>query len=354
MRIAYIVPSLRNKAPVQVVRNLARVMTAHGHVCCVYYFDDRQELDFPCETRRINLSTRIDFGRYDVIHSHCLRSNLYVMLHHLHIPKHTKRVMTIHSYVCEDFAYEQGRVKGWLMTRLLLATCRFHDHIVTLSKDAVEYYSRWIPREKLTDIYNCVMIDSDERLTEEEETDILTFKKDGILLGVNCWLKKVKGLDVLISSLQKLPSQYRLYIVGDGPEETALIQLVKQLRLEERVKFAGAKLRAYRFLPHIDVFALTSWSEGFSLSLLEAALHGRPCVSSNLADIKEKYGDLLFYFPMPDEEALAQAIVKAAGEEGRQKAAQLKILAENKFSPEEFYNRHMEVYSMHNYSSTTD
>ncbi len=356
MKIAYIVPSLNNQAPILVVQTLARIMTQYGHSCYVYHFDDLKELVFPCETRHICFKDQIDFGLYDVVHTHCLRPYLYIAIagFKLHIsnifrrtPQHIKTsfVMTVHSYVWEDFAYERGKITGWLMAKLFLLTCKYHDKVITLSQDAIDYYSKWIKREKLSAIYNCVIINKKEELTEEEKTDVLSFKRDGILLGVNCWLKKIKGLDVLIKALNRLPENYKLYIVGDGPERASLESEVNSLGLTNRVKFAGAKMKAFRYLPYFDVFTLTSWSEGFSLSLLEAALYGKPCVSSNLQDIKEKYGDNVFYFNMPDEQALADAIMKAAGEEGHQKSKQLKLLAEEKFSKEEFYKKHLMVYT---------
>ena len=356
MRIAYIVPSLDNQAPILVVQTLANVMTQHGHSCCVYHFDDKKELVFPCETQHISFKDQIDFSQYDIVHTHCLRPYIYIVVSGLRFqaskifhrtPQHNKTcfVMTVHSYISEDLTYERGKIKGWLMTKLFLLACNFHDKIITLSQDAIDYYSKWIRREKLSAIYNCVDIDKKEGLTEEEKTDVLSFKRDGILLGVNCWLKKIKGLDVLIKALNRLPENYKLYIVGDGPERASLESEVNSLGLTNRVKFAGAKMKAFRYLPYFDVFTLTSWSEGFSLSLLEAALYGKPCVSSNLQDIKEKYGENVFYFNMPDELALADAIMKAAGEEGHQKSKQLKLLAEEKFSKEEFYKKHLMVYT---------
>lgn len=356
MRIAYIVPSLDNQAPILVVQTLANVMTQHGHSCCVYHFDDKKELVFPCETRHISFKDLIDFSQYDIVHTHCLRPYIYIAVSGLRFqaskifhrtPQHNKTcfVMTVHSYISEDLTYERGKIKGWLMTKLFLLACIFHDKIITLSQDAIDYYSKWIRREKLSAIYNCVDIDKKEELTEEEKTDVLSFKRDGILLGVNCWLKKIKGLDVLIKALNRLPENYKLYIVGDGPERASLESEVNSLGLTNRVKFAGAKMKAFRYLPYFDVFTLTSWSEGFSLSLLEAALYGKPCVSSNLQDIKEKYGENVFYFNMPDEQALADAIIMAAGEEGHQKSKQLKLLAEEKFSKEKFYKKHLMVYT---------
>lgn len=356
MRIAYIVPSLNNQAPILVVQTLARIMTQHGHSCCVYHFDDIKELEFPCETRHISFHDQIDFSQYDVVHTHCLRPYIFLVVssfkfqissffHKAYRQSIAKKVMTVHSYVCEDFVYERGKIKGWLMTKLFLMTCKYHDKVITLSQDAIDYYSKWIKREKLSAIYNCVIVDKKEELTEEEKTDVSLFKKDGILLGVNCWLKKIKGLDVLIKSLNRLPENYKLYIVGDGPERASLEAEVNSLGLANRVKFSGAKMKAFRYLPYFDVFTLTSWSEGFSLSLLEAALYGKPCVSSNLQNIKEKYGETVFYFDMPDEQALANAILKAASEEGYQKSKQLKLLAEEKFSKEEFYKKHLMVYT---------
>lgn len=346
MNIAYIVPSLNNQAPILVVQTLAKIMTQHGHSCCIYHFDDIKELEFPCETRHISFHDQIDFSQYDVVHTHCLRPYIFLVVssfkfqissffHKAYRQSIAKKVMTVHSYVCEDFVYERGKIKGWLMTKLFLMTCKYHDKVITLSQDAIDYYSKWIKREKLSAIYNCVIVDKKEELTEEEKTDVSLFKKDGILLGVNCWLKKIKGLDVLIKSLNRLPENYKLYIVGDGPERASLEAEVNSLGLANRVKFSGAKMKAFRYLPYFDVFTLTSWSEGFSLSLLEAALYGKPCVSSNLQNIKEKYGETVFYFDMPDEQALANAILKAASEEGYQKSKQLKLLAEEKFSKEE-------------------
>lgn len=348
MRIAYIVPSLNNQAPILVVQTLARIMTQHGHSCCVYHFDDIKELEFPCETRHISFKDQIDFSLYDVVHTHCLRPYVYTMIKRRKTKDNgqkTKWVMTVHSYVSQDFAYERGKIKGWLMTKLFLMTCKYHDKVITLSQDAIDYYSKWIKREKLSAIYNSVIIDKREELTEEEKTDVLSFKNNGILLGVNCWLKKIKGLDVLIKALNRLPENYKLYIVGDGPERASLEAEVNSLGLTNRVKFAGAKMKAFRYLPYFDVFTLTSWSEGFSLSLLEAALYGKSCVSSNLQDIKEKYGENVLYFDMPDEQALADAILKAASEEGHKKSKQLKLLAEEKFSKEEFYQKHLMVYT---------
>lgn len=64
MRIAYIVSSLAPLGPVIVVRNLVEGMTARGHECMVFYFDEREErMEFACPTKRISFWGREDFSQ---------------------------------------------------------------------------------------------------------------------------------------------------------------------------------------------------------------------------------------------------------------------------------------------------
>ena len=59
------------------------------------------------------------------------------------------------------------------------------------------------------------------------------------LLSVGHLIER-KGHDLIIRALSQLP-EYRLLIVGDGPERDALIQLSRQLDVAARVRFLGAQ-----------------------------------------------------------------------------------------------------------------
>ena len=90
MRIAYILPSLANRGPIIVARDLVNVMITHGHDCVVYYFDDKKEIDFKCPVIKLRLKNKIPFDEYDVIHSHGIRpapalSILAIVISHLPI-----------------------------------------------------------------------------------------------------------------------------------------------------------------------------------------------------------------------------------------------------------------------------
>jgi glycosyltransferase involved in cell wall biosynthesis len=107
-----------------------------------------------------------------------------------------------------------------------------------------------------------------------------------LLLAVAA-LKPVKGLDVLLDSLASLPTSVRLWIVGEGPQRSALESRAVRLGLADRVRFVGA-------VPHEDLvdyyaaadgFVLPSRNEGCPNVLLEALASGCPAVASRVGHV---------------------------------------------------------------------
>ena len=79
MKIAYILPSLRNQGPVIVVKNIVDYLVEWGVEIDVFYFDDfPSAMYFNCPVKKISMKTCIDFEQYDIVHSHCLRPDIYV------------------------------------------------------------------------------------------------------------------------------------------------------------------------------------------------------------------------------------------------------------------------------------
>ena len=175
--------------------------------------------------------------------------------------------------------------------------------------------------------------------------ELKQFKGDGVLIGVNCSLHKRKGLDVLLKSLQRLPDKFKLYVIGDGPGMTELQELSHSLKIDHRVRFCGRIQQAYKFLPFYDIYAIPSRSEGFPLSLLEAADYGCKVVCSDINIFKECFSDdEVVMFKMPSDKALADAILKA--EHNPSIAVNINRRFDKDYSPGRFYERHIEEYSI--------
>lgn len=345
MNIAYIIPSLKPAGPINVVFDLVRLMLSHGHQCDVYYFDDLNiDNYFPCPVHRISLSSKIEFDKYDVVHSHGLRPNIYIFRKKPLRCKKTKFISTFHNYVFDDFCMKYGKLKGCIGGIVFLLTAMRHDKIVALSEDAQRYYRKWFGKKKVSYIYNTRIIDTTAQLSDEERNEVLGFKGNGTLIGMNGSILYRKGVDIILSSMQHLPDRYKLFLVGDGGDMDKMKSIASELDINDRVYFAGSKPDAYRYLPYYDLYALPSRSEGFPLALLEAACIGRKTVCSDLAILKEAFTpDELVMFHLPDEKDLASAILKAESRNDLEKNIQEKF--NSKYTPEHFYQNHLKLYT---------
>jgi len=107
-------------------------------------------------------------------------------------------------------------------------------------------------------------------------------------------LHPVKGFDIAVEAISQLIQNGRdahLILVGDGPEESRLRNLVESLHLQSRVHFPGRRTDIGRWLAAMDVFVNTSHSEGMSQSLVEAMASGLPLVVTDVGDNPDLVGD---------------------------------------------------------------
>jgi glycosyltransferase involved in cell wall biosynthesis len=93
-------------------------------------------------------------------------------------------------------------------------------------------------------------------------------------------LHRFKGLEVALHALAVLP-EWRLVLVGSGPDEARLRRLARELGVEARVDFHGAASQheLWRVLAAGDVFLLPSLKEGGGFAAVEAATLGLPVVA---------------------------------------------------------------------------
>ncbi len=90
-----------------------------------------------------------------------------------------------------------------------------------------------------------------------------------------------KGHDIAIRAMPDLPG-HTLLIVGDGPRETALRQLARDLGLGERVRFLGHvdQARLPALMGAADVLVNCSDREGIANVLIEAMAGGTPVAAT--------------------------------------------------------------------------
>jgi glycosyltransferase involved in cell wall biosynthesis len=100
-------------------------------------------------------------------------------------------------------------------------------------------------------------------------------------------LSSEKGFDLLLEAFASLRLAFPaadLTIVGSGPEETALKELRRTLRMEDWVHFPGHVSHPESYYPETTLFVLSSRFEGLPNALLEAAAGGLPIAALPSSD----------------------------------------------------------------------
>ena len=222
-----------------------------------------------------------------------------------------------------------------------------YDVLAVLSEDAKRHYSKWIPEEKLRVCYNGLDVSREpsktmKALLAHDCRRAEQFKGDSILIGCICELVKIKNLDVMLQAMALLPLEYKLLLIGSGADEKSLQEQADRLGISDRVLFLGYRDEAHRLLPLVDIYAMTSRSEGFCLALTEAAMYGKKIVCADIPGMREKYTDTeVTYYNVCSEKELSEAILYAENDE--EKAVKAQVKAEKEFTAAKMCERYLRV-----------
>ena len=118
-------------------------------------------------------------------------------------------------------------------------------------------------------------------------------------IGTISELHKNKGLEYLIRSIAMSRSNLdsnrqgstltalTVVIIGEGEERANLERLIKELKLANQIFLLGRRENASQYLKAFDIFTLTSITEAFPYTILEAGAAGLPIIASGVGGIPE-------------------------------------------------------------------
>lgn len=327
MKLAIILPSLRNVGPVRVAYDIVCGLTDSSDIeVTVFYMQDIVELKFPCEVRKLGLFNVFDLYSFDVIHSHMIKPDFINGF----LPFFKgKKISTLHNIVESDLFYSHGAFLSKVISRFWLLLWKRMDKNVVLSNVAKNYYSNFgLNSDKTKVIYNGVQEkNSNAPLDKDVLQRIGLLKEKYTILGTICLFNHRKGLEQVINALPYL-KDYAFVIIGDGPVKDELQQLAHKLGVESRLVFLGFLHNASSYLNTFDIYMMPSREEGFALSLLDAIVAGVPTVCSDIPVFKESFEpDEVSFFHLDDVDSLIDSVntLKTNGCEFA-KSAKLKFL----------------------------
>jgi glycosyltransferase involved in cell wall biosynthesis len=129
-----------------------------------------------------------------------------------------------------------------------------------------------------------------------------------------------KGQRYLVDAAQAvvraMPDAHIL-IFGEGELRPALTRQIKHLGLEHRVQLAGFRPDILSLLKGLDVFVMSSLTEGLGTSILDAMAASKPVVGTTAGGIPESVEDGVtgILVPPHNAAALADAIVRLLQDE---------------------------------------
>ena len=93
-------------------------------------------------------------------------------------------------------------------------------------------------------------------------------------------LDSVKGFDILINQVCRLDFDFRLLIVGEGPEKQRLNVLLREKGMQDRVFLTGFKEEIPQMMKKAHLVVVSSHAEGFSRVLVEGLFYADVVIST--------------------------------------------------------------------------
>jgi glycosyltransferase involved in cell wall biosynthesis len=362
MRVLHVTFNMGIGGTEQVIRQLIMGMKPHGIECEIFCIDGNigpigqtlHESGIPVHTvaRKQGfdrsligaIRKRLKEGQFDVIHCHQYTPWLYGWL--AAFGTGAKVVFTEHG----RFYPDRYRYKAALINPVMALLTPAIVAISSATRDALARYE-FIPKAKIRVVYNGISpLISDERAVLElrNELDIPT---DAFVVGTVSRLDPVKNQSMMLRAfkllLEERPDCW-LLIVGDGPSRKMLESLATNLGIAPRVSFTGFVNAPVQHLAMMNVFLLSSLTEGTSMTLLEALSLGVPIVATDVGGNPEilKDGGCGVLVPSDCEQSFSQAILTLTSDERRHKdiSKAAKLVFEERFSNETMAEQYHVIY----------
>lgn len=182
----------------------------------------------------------------------------------------------------EAFQKKRYGLKVEILRTLQRLAVRQAALVVVCSDFLKKIVAEWhIAPEKLKRIYLGIDL--------EEKADMPSNIPEGkILLSIGR-LVPWKGFSMLMRLVPELPEDWKLVIVGDGPERARLEEKARSLGISDRVLLTGAipRKEVLGWLRSAHAFALNTYFESFSYQVLEAMVAGVPIITTSIGSIPE-------------------------------------------------------------------
>lgn len=288
----------------------------------------------------------------EIIHSHGAKANVMSVLAGLFIKRPT--ITTVHSDYKLD--YMHSIYKKFSYGVLNTIALRFLNNYIGVSLNFKEMLiNRKFMPQKIYTLYNGLDFGlpvKDFSRQEFNQKYNLNLGDDDIIVGTIARLELVKGIDTLLLAAKEVLAQnnkVKFIIAGDGDERKALEKQAVTLGISNSILFPGWINDSYEFMNVVDIFTLTSLSESFPYTILEATRLKKVIISSNVGGIPDLIdsGENGYLFNPGDYKKLSEQILLLVNSAAKRKeiGEKIYIKASTQFSIENMCRSQLNIYN---------
>ncbi|SEJ02864.1 glycosyltransferase [Frateuria terrea] len=310
VNITHFVESLDRGGLERVVIDLVRAQRDAGYRCqvvCLFeagaLAPELVELGIPvlsCGKRRgldlrAILRARQCLRRHgtQILHTHNAISHYYAVLASRGLPLH-RVVNTRHGMgATRAAAQRSSRGRSWRDDRLEWLygkSMAFTHAIATVCETARREFQQRadLPAQKILAVPNGIHVDrfapasADERQRLRETLGVPEGTRLAGFVGRLTWAKDHATLIRAFGLVRERCPDAALVLIGDGPLRGELEALARAEGVAERVFFLGDRNDIHALLRGLDLFVMSSVTEGYSVALLEACASALPIVATNV------------------------------------------------------------------------
>ncbi len=172
------------------------------------------------------------------------------------------------------------------------------------------------PRWRVKRIANGIDLTAFARKPRRDALPGLIKHPGELWLGTLAGLRPVKNLPRLVRAFSGLPEPWQLVILGEGPERDAIRAEALKLGIAHRVHLPGFAPDPAKAIGLFDLFALSSHSEQFPISVVEAMAAGLAVASPDVGDVAAMVApeNRPFICQPASDEALATVLGRLGGD----------------------------------------
>lgn len=341
MRITHFVENLERGGLERVVIDMIHAQRAAGHECRVICLFERGALANELTSHGVTVEPCGKRSGFDI--AAVRRARMFLsqwpggVLHTHNAAAHYHAVLAsvgLHLQGTVNTRHGMGEAnprsrREWFYRQVMPLT----DCTVAVCEAARQLFSAngVRPRSRLLSIPNGIPVERFNAASPEAHAQLamqLKLPLSSRIIGTVGRLQAVKDQAALIQALPRVRERMpgvALVLIGDGPLRRDLEQVAHRENVTDAVRFLGDRNDVDRLLPGLDVFALSSLSEGYSVALLEACAVGLPIIATDVGGNREIVRDKINGLLVPSQNVsiLASALVQmlqspdAAKEMGR-------------------------------------